>query len=128
MKKQVKTLKEYLANKCSIPTDELNALKNKYGKIKVVSVVPEEPSRDAEGNILNCEVYFFALRRPNKGQVRMLTSFAKQRKEDEFIESAIKNLVVGGDMEALEDGIVYMGVASQIDRLLKPYESFLVSA
>lgn len=128
MDKKVKTLKEYLDEKCTISKEELDRLKAKYGKVKVITVVVEEPERDADGNVVACEAYYFAVRRPDTGQVRMLTSFAKKGDDDKFISSAVKNLVVGGDMEALEDGLVYMGITVQLQGLLKPYQSFLEKA
>lgn len=128
MEKKTKTLKEYLDEKCTISKEDLNRLKAKYGKVKVITVVVEEPERDADGNVVACEAYYFAVRRPDQGQVRMLTSFAKKGDEDKFVSSAIKNLVVGGDMEALEDGLVYMGITIQLQGLLKPYQSFLAKA
>lgn len=129
MEKKVKTLKEYLDENCSIPKTELDALKAKYGKIKIITVVVEEPVRDDDGNVVSAEVYYYAARRPDKGQVRMLMDFANKKNEDKFISSAIKNLIVGGDMEALEnDGLVYMGIIPQIQGLLKPYQSFLTKA
>lgn len=127
MKKGAKTLKDYLAENCTISTDDLNALKNKYGKIKIITVVIDEPVRDDDGSVIDAgEVYYFAVRRPSQKLMRMLNSLVKD--DDKFISSAVKNLVVGGDMDALDDGLVYMGIASQLQGVLKPYQSFLTKA
>ncbi len=127
MKKTVKTLKEYLAENCTISKDDLSALKNKYGKIQIITVVIDEPERDADGSIVNAgEVYYFAVRRPSQKLMRMLNSLVND--DDKFISSAVQNLVVGGDMDALDDGLVYMGIASQLQGILKPYTSFLTKA
>ncbi len=122
-----KTLKEYLAENCTISKEDLSALKNKYGKIQIITVVIDEPVRDEEGAVIDAgEVYYFVSRRPTQKLIRMLKSLAKD--EDKFISSAVKNLVVGGDMDALDDGLVYIGIASQLQSILKPYTSFLTKA
>ncbi len=122
-----KTLKEYLDENCTISKEDLSALKNKYGKIQIITVVIDEPQRDEEGAVIYVgEVYYFAVRRPTQKLMRMLKSLAND--DDNFISSAIKNLVVGGDMDALDDGLVYMGITSQLQNVLKPYQSFLTKA
>lgn len=74
------------------------------------------------------EKYQFAVRRPDRGLIKMLMPLAQQKKLDEFSEKGVKNLVVAGDMEALEDGLVFMGVVQQLQELIAPYESFLSKA
>ncbi|PID88685.1 MAG: hypothetical protein CSB03_00065 [Bacteroidia bacterium] len=123
-----KTLETYLKENRTISKEDLDALKAKHGKVKVITVVVEEPERDDDGNVVGCEAYYFAVRRPSQSQVRMLTALAQKGDDEKFLNSAIKNLVVGGDEDALEDGLVYMGVASQLKGLLKPYTSFLTKA
>lgn len=125
---KTRTLKKYLEENCSITKTELEALKAKYGKIKIVTVLVEEPQRDADGNVIDGEVYYYAVKRPSKSEVRMLMDYAKRTDIDKYISVAIKNLVVGGDVEALEDGLVYMGFTQQLEALLKPYQSFLTNA
>ncbi len=126
MKKQ--TLETYLKENRTISDKELDALKVKHGKVKVITVVVEEPERDADGNVVSCEAYYFVVCRPSQSQMRMLTALAQKGDDEKFLNSAIKNLVVGGDTDALEDGLVYMGVASQLQGLIKPYTSFLTKA
>ncbi len=123
-----KTLETYLKENCTISKTELDALKAKYGKVKIITVVIEEPERDDAGNVVACEAYYFVVCRPSKSQVRMLTALAQKGDDDKFVSSAIKNLVVGGDTSALEDGLVYMGITTQLQGLLKPYTSFLTKA
>ena len=59
----------------------------------------------------------------------MMMDFAKKGKTEEYIECFIKNIVVAGDVEKLKtDGLVYLGLSSEVDNFLKPYESFLAKA
>lgn len=74
------------------------------------------------------EKYQFAVRRPDRGLIKMLMPLAQQKKLDEFAEKSVRNLVVAGDMDALEDGLVFMGVVQQMQELIAPYESFLSKA
>ena len=74
------------------------------------------------------EKYQFLVRRPDKGLIKMLLPLAKEGQIDEFADKAIKNLVVGGDLDSLEDGIVYMGVVSQLQSMISPASSFLAKA
>lgn len=74
------------------------------------------------------EQYQFLVKRPDRGLIKMLLPLAENRQSDEFSEKAIKNLIVGGDMEALEDGLVYMGVIVQLKELVEPAQSFLSKA
>ncbi|MFV0501274.1 MAG: hypothetical protein ACK5MH_06775 [Bacteroidales bacterium] len=123
-------LSAYAKENCTIPEGELQALKAKYGRIKILSVVIEPPVYDENGKLTDKgETYYFAVRRPDPGHVRMLMSYAKNGDINKYVEVAIKNLIVAGDMEALEkDGLVYMGVSAQLDEVLKPYQSFLAGA
>ena len=115
---------------CTISAAELDALKAKYGKIKILSVVIEPPVCDDKGKVTNPgEVYYFAVRRPDQGHVRMLMDYAKKGEIDSYIKAFINNLIVAGDKEVLEnDGLVYLGFSSKVDEYLKPYESFLSNA
>lgn len=74
------------------------------------------------------EQYQFLIKRPDRGLIKMLLPLAEAKKIDEFAEKAVKNLIVGGDMESLEDGIVYMGVVSQLRQTISPAQSFLSKA
>jgi PHP family Zn ribbon phosphoesterase len=110
-------------------TKELEDLKLKYGKIKVLTVIVEPEVKDAEGVVTTpAEKYEFAIRRPDRGHIKMLLPLAEKKEIEEFADKAVKNLVVGGDTDALEDGIVYMGVVSQLKGMISPAESFLANA
>ncbi len=74
------------------------------------------------------EEYRFLVRRPDRGMIKMLMPLATDGKIDEFSDKAVKNLVVGGDMSALEDGLVYMGVITQLKDMISPAQSFLSKA
>lgn len=74
------------------------------------------------------EQYQFLAKRPDRGLIKMLLPLAKQGQIDDFADKATKNLLVGGDMEALDDGIVYMGVVSQLRLMISPEQSFLSKA
>lgn len=74
------------------------------------------------------EQYQFLIRRPDRGLIKMLLPLAQDGKLDDFSDKAVKNLVVGGDMQALDDGIVFMGVVSQLKGMISPAQSFLSNA
>lgn len=78
--------------------------------------------------IEEAEQYQFLVKRPDRSLIRMLLPLAEKGKVDEFAEKAVKNLVVGGDMDALEDGIVFMGVIPQLRQMISPARSFLSKA
>jgi hypothetical protein len=115
---------------CPIAKVELDALKQKYGKIKILSVVIEPPVYDDGGKITEKgEAYYFVVRRPDAGHVRLLMDYAKKGDLDNYVKSFINNLIIAGDKTILEtDGLVYLGLSSQIDEFLKPYKSFLSNA
>jgi len=74
------------------------------------------------------EPYQFIVRRPDRGMIKMLLPLAESRQIDDFADKAIKNLIVGGDSDSLEDGLVFMGVISQLKEMISPAQSFLSKA
>lgn len=113
----------------SITPEIIQDLKVKYKHVKLVTVVVEPEKKDKEGKVITeAEQYQFVVRRPDRSHIKMLLPLAKDRKIDEFADKAIKNLVVGGDMDALEDGIVYMGVVSKLEKMIAPAATFLANA
>lgn len=75
------------------------------------------------------EFYSYAVRRPDASMVRMLVDFVEKGENQKYIDAAIKNLVVGGDLERIQtDGMVYMGITAELKGVLKPYNSFLEKA
>jgi len=138
----------------SIAPEVINDFKLKYGNIKILKVIVVEELSvieltkaavlDEAGNILQPEEtgkriitpeesYSFLVRRPDRSHIRMLLPLAQASKTDpakadEFNETAIKNLVVGGDLSALEDGMVYVGVCVRLKEMIYPAQSFLENA
>jgi len=113
----------------TITPEILKDLKVKYKHVKLVTVVVEPEEKDKDGKVITeAEQYQFVVRRPDRSHIKMLLPLAKDRKIDEFADKAIKNLVVGGDMDALEDGIVYMGVVSKLEKMIAPVATFLANA
>ena len=123
----------YVKTNCSIDTDKIAELTRKYGKIKILSVVIEAPVYDDAGNITDPgEIYYFAVKRPDLGTVRMMTDYIKNDESDKYINSFINNCIVAGDLDKVKgetaDGIVWLGLASKVDEYLKPYGAFLDKA
>lgn len=82
-----------------------------------------------QGKILeHGEQYQFLVKRPDRGLIKMLLPLAEAKKIDQFSDNAVKNLIVAGDMNSLEDGLVYMGVVSQLKEMISPAQSFLANA
>ncbi|MEI8087000.1 MAG: hypothetical protein WCG93_12370 [Paludibacter sp.] len=123
-------LSTFVKDNCTISHTELTELALKYGKIKILSVVIEAPSYDDNGKLTdNGEFYSYACRRPDQGTIRLMMDYAKKGNTEQYIDCFIKNIVVGGDVEKLKsDGLVYLGLTTQVDNFLKPYESFLANA
>lgn len=93
-------------------------------KMKIADLIP-----DLSGEVISeAEQYQFLVRRPDRGLVKMLLPLAEQGKVDDFADRAVKNLVIEGDMQALDDGIVYMGVVSQLKEMIAPAQAFLANA
>lgn len=126
----IPSISNYVKDNCTITADQINDLKAKYGKIKILTVIIEPPVYDDNGKLIDKgEFYSFAVRRPDPGIVRMLMEFAEKGETEKYVEAAIKNLVVGGDLDVLKtDGLVYMGITTQLKDLIKPYNSFLANA
>lgn len=120
----------YVRENCSIDAAQIAELTLKYGKIKILTVVVEPPTYNDKGAITDTgEFYSYAVRRPDAGMVRMLVDFAEKGENQKYIDAAIKNLVIAGDMERIQsDGVVYMGITAQLKDVLRPYESFLEKA
>jgi hypothetical protein len=113
----------------SITPQIIDELKLKFGHIKIITVEVEPAQLDEQGNeITPAELYQFLVKRPDRGLIKMLLPLAQNGKLDEFTDKAIKNLVVGGDLNALDDGIVFMGVSSQLKEMIAPAQTFLSKA
>lgn len=113
----------------SITPQIIDELKLKFGHIKIITVEVEPAQLDDNGKeITPAELYQFLVKRPDRGLIKMLLPLAQSGKLDEFTDKAIKNLIVGGDTDALEDGIVFMGVSSQLKDMIAPAQTFLSKA
>jgi hypothetical protein len=120
----------FLLTNRNIPIEQRLSSVSAYLNDSDKAEVEKEKVRSiASGKVVDeGEKYQFAVRRPDRGLIKMLMPLAQQKKLDEFSEKGVKNLVVAGDMEALEDGLVFMGVVQQLQELIAPYESFLSKA
>ena len=95
-----------------------------YDKVKKVI-----PTNDLCEIVDKGEFYSYAVRRPDSSMVRMLVDFVEKGENQKYIDAAIKNLVVGGDLERIQtDGMVYMGITAELKGVLRPYNSFLEKA
>ncbi len=79
------------------------------------------------------EQYQFLAKRPDRSLIKMIQAKAEGKGDkatsvDELNEMMIKNLIVGGDEEKLDDGIVYVGVVTQLKGLMQPAKAFLSKA
>ncbi len=116
----------YSAN---VTPEVIQELRIKFGKLKVITVVAEDAEYDDEGNQMEePERYQFIVKRPDRGLAQMLLTLAQKREIDKFAEVAVKNLIVGGDTEALKDGLVYMGVVTQLKSMVAPAQAFFSKA
>lgn len=120
----------YVKEHTTITPDLIKELTAKYGKIKIITVVVEPPVYNSDESIKDPgEFYEFAFRRPDAGLIRMLTEYTQKGENQKYIDAVIKNLIVGGDIDKIEsDGVVYLGVVSQIKDMMQPYEAFLSKA
>ena len=113
----------------NVTPDIIQEMKLKYGKVKILTVVADEAVFDDDGNETEPEeVYYFMAKRPDRSLMKMFGEKSKSGDYSDFNEALVKNLIVGGDMEALEIGCVYGGAIKQLAELVKPGQSFLSRA
>lgn len=74
------------------------------------------------------EQYQFLAKRPDRTLIKLLLPLAESKQIDDFADKAVKNLIIGGDTDKLDDGIVFMGVVSQLRQMISPEKSFLSKA
>ena len=98
-----------------VSKEEFSRLQAKHGKLYVLDVEIDEEER-----------YQYIAKRPSKN----LISAIYENKDDltKMEELMLKNVVVAGDMEALEDGAVYTQLLTSIGVLMKVGKSFLSKA
>lgn len=110
----------------SITPEIIQDLRLKYGTVKLITIEVEPAELDEKGKIIKeAECYQFIVRRPDRGLIKMLTGLAEKGDFDVFSESIIKNLVVAGDIESLDEGVVFIGVVGQLKGMISPANSFL---
>lgn len=104
-------------------------IEERLEELKKLDSISEEIRPNLTGEIIDeGERYQFVARRPDRGHVKMLLPLAERKEIDQFADKAVTNLIVGGDMDALNDGLVFMGVVTQLKSLVQPASSSLENA
>src|SRR5690606_24370164 len=103
------------------PTKEMNfdieALKAKHGK--GLSLVTIEMDKD--------EKYEFVIKRPSKNLIDAVADLNDQKSKEgtsrKVLEMMEKNCVIAGDMEALQDGVVWSRLMDRVKEVFKQGKS-----
>ncbi|UGU15213.1 hypothetical protein LS482_16190 [Sinomicrobium kalidii] len=87
---------------------DIKALEAKYGKrnLRLATVKTEDGDQ-----------YEFVLRKPTRSIIKAVNASKGDEEKAEKIMAS--NCIVGGPMEALEDGEVYLGIIEQVGKLFK---------
>jgi hypothetical protein len=104
-----------LENLKAVTQAEFSALQAKYGKLYVIDVLIDDD-----------ETYQFILRRPTRQHMEMMESYKNDT--GKINDLVIKNLVIAGDMEALDDGIVYARLMAETGKIVTQASAFLYRA
>lgn len=114
----------------SITPEMIQDAKLKFGHIQLLTVVVQIEIKDENGVVTTpVEQYQFIVKRPDRSLIKMLLPLAADISQlDNFADKAVKNLIIGGDMDSLDDGLVFMGVITQLKDLIQPAQSFLSNA
>ncbi|MDR1172275.1 MAG: hypothetical protein LBL24_07475 [Bacteroidales bacterium] len=95
--------------------DEFNRLKERCPRLYVIDVVI-----DAD------ESYQFIVKRPDRS---FLSAIADKKEDiDAANDLIIKNLLVGGDRDALNDGLVFAGFMKQVGEVMEQGRGFFAKA
>ncbi|MCT4590512.1 MAG: hypothetical protein N4A71_21980 [Carboxylicivirga sp.] len=106
------------------PLENLTQFKDDNTKIEAAKSLTH-----LNGTVLeDGEQYQFVVKRPDRGLIKMLLPLAQSGKLDDFADKAVKNLVVDGDMDELDDGLVFMGVVTKLKAMIAPAKTFLSKA
>lgn len=98
-----------------MPAAEFDDLKAKYKNLYVLNVDLDE-----------AEKYQFIVRRPSRDVINAMASNKDNiTKANDIL---IKGMVVGGDMDALDDGVVYTNLLKQLGSIVSQGQSFLAKA
>lgn len=98
-----------------IPQMEFQNLINKHGNLYVIDIQIDET-----------EEYQFIVCRPTRTLITMIAN--NQNDLEKVNDLIIKNMVVGGDINALEDGLVYSNLIQQISPIMQQGSGFLSRA
>lgn len=98
-----------------IPKADFEALQAKHGKLYVLDVIIDES-----------EKYQFVVCRPSRDTISAIA--ANKDNLTKANDIIIKNMVVGGDLDALDDGIVFARVLKELGGIVKQGQSFLTKA
>lgn len=106
-------------NKKPYTEEQLEDFKLKYPKVvRELVVYPSGTTFDKEGNA-DEEPAYFIIRKPSKSLVSLVNSKEYKGNDDKINDAIIKNCVLAGDMELLEnDASIYTGVLDILANLL----------
>lgn len=102
-----------LAN-LKMPEAQFQELKARFGKLYIIDVVLDKD-----------ECYQFIVKRPTRILIEAVSDAKDTTKMNDMI---IKNMVVGGDMDALDDGLVYAELMKKLGGIMKSASGFLSKA
>lgn len=97
-----------------IPRSEYAALKAKYKHLYVLDVKLAED-----------ETYQFIAVRPSRGLIDLI---AETKEVSRVNDRLIKNMIVAGDRESLDDGLVYTAVLRELAKITRQATGFLTRA
>ena len=98
-----------------IPMERFNELKAKHGRLYVVNISIEED-----------EHYQFIVCRPSRSLLSAIASY--QDNMEKANDLIIKNMVLDGDLDALDDGLVYAKLMEQVASIMSQGTAFLQKA
>lgn len=99
---------------------DIEGYKAKYPNvIREIAVYPSGTTFTEEGEA-DEEPAYFLVKRPNKHLLALVTSKEYQEQPDKANEAMIKNCILAGDMEWLEnDASIYMGLITELSKMLQ---------
>lgn len=97
-----------------IPLSEFTALKTKHKHLYVLNI------RLAED-----ESYQFIACRPSRSLIDLIATTKEVAKVNDLL---MKNMIVAGDREALDDGLVYTAVLRELTKITRQATGFLARA
>lgn len=101
--------------KLKISREDFEQLKARYRKLYVIDI-----------NIDDDEHYQYIVIRPSRDLLSAIASYKDDM--DKANELIIKNMVVAGDTDALEDGVVYAKLMENVANIISQGTSFLSKA